>query len=132
MLSAIGAGAASAVAACAAIAAIARTAGVSADFQPLEFPSFTALVVIAAIAGAIGWNVIRTRSSRPAHTLTRLTPVVVLISLVPDVLVGLTKGMPHTTWAGVATLMIMHLAVAALLVTSYRYFLPPHGSAARR
>lgn len=132
MLSAIGAGAAVGVAASVTLATIAHAAGVSTAFRPLQFASYTALVVIAAISGAIGWRIVRTRSSRPRQTLARLVPAVVLVSMTPDILVGLTKVMPHATWAGVATLMIMHLAVAAALVGSYRYFLPPNGSAARR
>ncbi len=124
-LASIAAGAVVSIAACAVIAALAHAAGVPAAFQPLQFTSFTALVVIAAIAGAIGWNIVRTRADQPSLILTRLVPAVVLVSMTPDILIGLTKSMPHTTWAGVATLMIMHVAVAGALVGSYRYFLPP-------
>jgi len=41
-----------------------------------------------------------------------LAPAVVLVSLIPDVLVGVTRSEAGTTWAGVFGLMAMHLAVA--------------------
>ncbi len=121
-LASIVAGAVVGVAACAAIAGLAHAMGVFTAFQPLQFASYTALVVIATIAGAIGWKLVQGHAARPARTLTRLVPAVVVVSMTPDVLVGVSKSMPHTSWAGVITLMLMHLAVSAALVASYSYF----------
>jgi hypothetical protein len=38
-------------------------------------------------------------------------PLVVRLSVIPDLLVGFTEALPATTWGGIA-LMIMHLIVA--------------------
>lgn len=108
--------------ACVVIALIAEAAGAPSDFQPLS--SYPTLVVIGVVAGALGWNLVRHRSADPRRALTRLVPVVLVVSFIPDVLVGVTKSFAHTTWGGVAALMIMHIAVAAAAVASYLYFLP--------
>ena len=107
---------------CLIIASIAKAAGVPHNFEPLS--AFPALVVVGVIAGALGWNIVRRRSADPRRQLTRLLPAVLLLSFIPDIVVGATKALPHTTWAGVAALMVMHLAVAACAVPSYRRFLP--------
>lgn len=62
--------------------------------------------------------IIRRRAANPAALLRRLVPVVVVLTLIPDLLVGLALG-----WGAIA-LALMHLAVAATAVTAYRRFLP--------
>lgn len=81
-------------------------------------------VVVAAVAasvraGAVGWLVVRRVVTRPSAVLRWLVPLVVVVSLVPDVLLGLALG-----WGGAVALGLMHLAVAAVAVPAYRYFLP--------
>lgn len=121
-LTAIGVAAVAGIVACLIIAIIARAAGVPGSFSPLS--SFPALVIIGVVAGALGWNVVRHRSADPRRLLTRLVPAVLALSFIPDVVVGVTKALPHTTWGGVAALMLMHLAVAGAAIPSYRRFLP--------
>jgi hypothetical protein len=107
---------------CAVIAIVARAAGVPGGFSPLvAFPVF---VVIGVVAGAIGWQQVRQRSADPRRLLGRLVPAVLLVSFVPDLAVGVTRALPHTTWGGVIALMLMHLAVTAGAVPAYRHFLP--------
>ena len=107
------------------VATIARgPAGVSHDFRALQPGSYLSLTIVGATAGAIGWAVIRHRSKNPTRLLRRLVPAAVLLSLIPDVMLGATHTQPHTTWGGVAALMVMHLVVTAVAVTSYRRFLP--------
>jgi hypothetical protein len=106
------------------ISAIAHGAGVSHAFLPLHFATFTGLIVLAAIAGAIGWQLVRTLATHPSQVLARLVPIVLLLSFIPDVLVGITKAETATTWGGVFALMAMHVFVATAAVASYFYFLP--------
>jgi hypothetical protein len=125
ILMAIGAAALAGLAGCAIIAIVARVAGVPGDFTPLVvFPAF---VVIGVAAGAIGWSQVRQRSADPRRLLARLVPAVLLLSFIPDLAVGAARSLPHTTWGGVAALMLMHLAVTASAVPAYRHFLPLRG-----
>ena len=64
------------------------------------------------MAGAAGWLALRRWAANPAGVMRFLAPAVVLVSLIPDVLVGVTRSEAGTTWAGVFGLMAMHLAVA--------------------
>ena len=105
------------------ISAIAHAAGVAHSFSPLQPATFTVLIVVGVLAGGLGWQLVRTRTARPAQLLSRLVPAVLLLSFIPDLLVGITGGL-HATWGGVAALMCMHVAVAAAAVTSYSLFLP--------
>jgi hypothetical protein len=122
ILMAVGVAAVAGIAACLVIAIVARAAGVPGSFTPLS--TFPALVVIGAVAGAVGWNQVRQRSADPRRLLARLVPAVLLLSFIPDLAVGVTRALPHTTWGGVSALMLMHLAVTAAAVASYRRFLP--------
>ena len=106
------------------IAAIAHGAGVSHAFLPLHFATFTVLIVFAAIAGALGWQLVRSRATNPSRLLARLVPLVLLLSFIPDVLIGITKAEAATTWGGVVALMTMHVFVATAAVGSYLHFLP--------
>jgi hypothetical protein len=106
------------------IARIAHGAGVTHSFAPLHFATYTTLIVFGVIGGAVGWQLVRTRATNPRRLLTRLVPVVLLLSFVPDILIGITKAETGTTWGGVLALMAMHIVVAAAAVGSYLHFLP--------
>ena len=106
------------------IAAIAHAAGASHDFSPLKLPTFAALTVIGIFAGAAGWAIVRRRSAGPRRLLSRLVPAVLLVSFVPDVLVGASGKMAGTSWGAVAALMAMHLVVAAVAIATYLRVLP--------
>ncbi|WP_034213389.1 DUF6069 family protein [Actinoplanes subtropicus] len=106
------------------IALIARALGASHDFQPLQPASYLPLTVLGVLAGAIGWQVIRRRATRPAAVLRWLAPVVVALSLIPDIAVGAAGTSPGVSWGAVSALMLMHLTVAATAVLVYRRFMP--------
>jgi len=122
ILMAAGVAAVAGIAASLVIAIAARAAGVPGSFAPLS--SFPALVILGVVAGAIGWSQVRQRSADPRRLLARLIPAVLLLSFIPDLAVGVTRALPHTTWGGVAALMLMHLTVTAGAVPAYRHFLP--------
>lgn len=108
----------------AAIAALAHAAGASHQFKPLTPAAFVPLTVIGILAGAAGWHLVRRRATNPTVLLRRLVPIVVAVSLVPDVALGVGGGQPGTSWTGVSALMAMHLAVAAVTVPIFRRLLP--------
>ena len=98
---------------------------VPAAFQQLSLPVFGLLTVIGAIIGAVGWHLIATRARHATRLLTWLVPTVLVLSLIPDVLLLVSKSQPGTTTAGVIALMLMHFGVAAAAVPAYRRFIPP-------
>ena len=106
------------------IALVARAAGASHAFRPLTPAAYIPLTVIGVLAGAVAWQIIRRRAADPSSLLRRLVPIVVALSLIPDVAVGLGHSQVGTTWGGVAALMVMHLAVAAIAVPVFRRLLP--------
>ncbi len=108
------------------IALLGRTLlDVPTEFQQLNPAVYGPLTVLGAIAGAIGWHLVVARSRNATRVLRLLVPTVLLLSLIPDVLLLLTKSQPGTTTAGVLALMLMHLGVAAAAVPAYRRYTPP-------
>ncbi|MFJ9100924.1 hypothetical protein ACIRJM_20945 [Streptomyces sp. NPDC102405] len=73
------------------------------------------------------WAIIRARSARPARLLRTLVPAVLIVSLIPDVMVGVADSRPGTSWGAVIDLMVMHVAVTAVAVPAYLRFLPLRG-----
>jgi Family of unknown function (DUF6069) len=111
------------VAGTAGIAAVAHAAGVSNSFQPLKIGSYAAFIIFGAVAGCIGWQLVRARAGDPGRVLHRLVPLVVLVSFVPDVVIGIT-GAGHATWGGVLALVCAHVVVATAIVTIFSLILP--------
>ena len=108
------------------IATLARTLfDIPSEFQQLTLPVYGFLTVVGAIAGAIGWHLVATRSRNASGTLRVLVPTVLVLSLIPDVLLLVSGSQPGTTTAGVVALMLMHFGVAAAAVPAYRRFIPP-------
>lgn len=113
----------------AAVAGIAHAAGASHAFRPLQPSSFIGLTVIGTLVGAVGWGLIRARAADPRRLLRVLVPVVLAVSLVPDLLVGISATMPGTGWGAVTALISMHLVVGAVAVPVYLRVLPLPASA---
>jgi hypothetical protein len=78
---------------------------------------------LGVLAGAVGWQIVRRRATRPAAVLRWLVPAVVALSLIPDIAVGAGSS-PGVSWGAVSALMLMHLTVAATAVVVYRRFMP--------
>jgi hypothetical protein len=114
------------------VAAVAHAAGASSQFKPLLVSTFAPLTIVGLVAAAIAWTTIRARATDPWQVLRRLIPSVVLISLIPDIAVGVSKSQAHTTWGAVVALMVMHLAVSAAGVATFWILLPIHRQAIRR
>jgi hypothetical protein len=107
-------------------------ATVPSDFAPFKPSAYIALIVVGVVAGAAGWLAVRRRAANPPGVMRSLAPAVVVLSFIPDVLVGVTKFEAGTTWAGVGGLMAMHLAVAICAVAAFARFLPLAGQPQHR
>jgi len=106
------------------IAAVAHAAGASSQFKPLNLSTFAPLTIVGLVFAAIAWTTIRARATNPRLVLSRLIPIVVLVSLIPDIAVGVSKSQAHTTWGAVVALMVMHLAVSGAGVGTFWILLP--------
>ncbi|GMA86824.1 hypothetical protein GCM10025868_20740 [Angustibacter aerolatus] len=73
---------------------------------------------------AVGWYLVGRRATAPRRLLTRLVPAVLVVSLVPDVWLGVSRAIPGTTWGAVAALAAMHVVVAATAVSVLTRFAP--------
>ncbi|MFJ7949554.1 DUF6069 family protein [Streptomyces sp. NPDC096354] len=89
------------------------------DFGPLDPGSYIFLTAMGVILGAVGWTVVRKASKRPEELLRKLVPAVVVLSFVPDFFLFDDGGA-----VGVATLLVMHVVVAAIAVPVYRRVVP--------
>jgi hypothetical protein len=106
------------------ISLAAQAAGASDQFQPLQPGAYMFLTVVGVLAGAAGWAAVRRWSRRPAAVLRLLVPIVVVVSLVPDVALLFTDSQPHTSGLAVVALMVMHVATAAVAVPVFAKVLP--------
>ena len=104
------------------VAQVALAAGASDDFTPLTPGAYGFFTVIGVIAGLVGWLLIR-RTSNAAATLRWLVPTVLVLSLVPDVLVGFSDQ-AGASWGAVIALMVMHVIVTVVAVATFARLLP--------
>ncbi len=105
-----------------AVAQVALAAGASPEFQPLTLGAYGFLTVVGVLAGLVGWLLIR-RTANARRTLRRLVPAVLVVSLVPDILVGFSDR-AGVSWGAVAALMVMHVVVTVAAVTTFSRLLP--------
>ncbi|MFF5140078.1 DUF6069 family protein [Streptomyces sp. NPDC013157] len=101
------------------IAVLAGALGAPDDFNPLKPSSYVFLTVLGVLAGSAGWALVRRLSRDPELVLRRLVPSVVVLSFVPDLF---EFGEGKVT--GVVALLVMHVAVAAVAVPTYRRVMP--------
>lgn len=106
------------------VAAITHGAGASRAFSPLKLQSYGALTTFGILAAAVGWNLIRTKASDPRKMLRWLVPVVLLITFVPDLLIGALGTMAGESWGAVSGPMAMHAIVAVTAVLTFLAVLP--------
>jgi hypothetical protein len=111
------------------IAAIAHGAGAYSDFQPLTFGGLIGPTVLGLLIAVVVWELVRRRAGDPVAVMRWLVPIVVVLSWVPDVVLGVThragaSHVAHTTWGEVAALMVMHLFVAAIGLGLFSRLLP--------
>jgi hypothetical protein len=102
------------------IALAGRALGAEPEVVPgLEPPAFLTLTVVGAVLGTLGWSIVRRRATDPASVLSWLVPVVMSISLIPDVAIAVSSDA-----VGGIALGCMHLAVLVVALPAYQRFLP--------
>ena len=106
------------------VALVTRALGASTEFKPLTPQAYIFLATLGYLIGLAGWSFIRAKFRRPAFVLSRVVPVVLVLSFIPDLLVLAFHALPGTTLGGVIGLMVMHLVVAAAAIPAYRRALP--------
>lgn len=104
------------------VAQIALAAGASEDFTPLTPGAYGFFTVVGVIAGLVGWLVVRRTANAPS-TLRWLVPTVLVLSFVPDILVGFSDQ-AGVSWGAVVALMAMHVVVAVAAVATFSRLLP--------
>lgn len=98
--------------------------GAGDDFVPLTPGPVVMWTMVGSIVGAVGWRLIVNRSAHSRAVLATLVPTVLVLSLIPDVALLATDSTPGQTTVGVAALMLMHVATAAIAVTAFRKAMP--------
>jgi hypothetical protein len=107
------------------IASMARSLfDVPTAFVHLTLPVYGTMTVAGALFGAVGWHLIAKRARHATRLLTWLVPAVFVLSVIPDLVLLITKAQPGTTTAGVIALMLMHVGVFAAAVPAYCRFIP--------
>ena len=104
------------------VAQIALAAGASEDFTPLTPGAYGFFTVVGVIAGLVGWLVVRRTTNAPS-TLRWLVPTVLVLSFVPDILVGFSDR-AGVSWGAVVALMAMHLVLTVTAVATFTRLLP--------
>ncbi|WP_211294327.1 DUF6069 family protein [Lentzea kentuckyensis] len=89
--------------------------------QGLTPQAYVFLTAVGVIVAAVAWALIRSKAARPNAVLRKLVPIVVAVSLLPDLLLF---GIPGASPVGVVALMLMHVVVAAVAVPIFRTVLP--------
>jgi uncharacterized membrane protein YbjE (DUF340 family) len=93
------------------IATVAKAAGVSHAHQLQPVP-LAVLTVLGVLVGTAGWVVISRRAASPQVLLRRLVPLVLVVSWVPDLLVGLGG----VSGGAAFTLALAHAAVFVVTI----------------
>ena len=107
-----------------AIALVAHATGAGEGFAPLQPQIYLTFAVVGTLAALGGWAHIVRIVARSARLLRVLVPVLVVLSLVPDVMLLVTGFIPGSTPAGVIALMLMHPVVAASAVLTGQRIAP--------
>lgn len=82
----------------------------------MSVPAQAMFTVVAVVVGWIGWRIVETRAKDPHRLLRILVPVIVLVSLLPDLLLLVFPVIPETNAQTV--IVLMHLVVAACAVSA--------------
>lgn len=105
------------------LAMVLRSAlGVPAGFSPLTPPAVATMTVAGMIGATVifGWMA-RTRQD-PRGAFVRIAVAALVVSWLPDLGIWVTGVFPHTTGAGILSLMLLHPVAAAFAIgVLYRF-----------
>lgn len=98
--------------------------GADPGFAPLQPGPYLTFGVVGVLAALAGWVLIVRFVRHSARLLRVLVPVLVALSLIPDVVLLIVGFIPGTTPIGVGALMLMHLLVAVVAVVAGQRLAP--------
>lgn len=111
------------------LAAIGLAMGLgSASTIGLQPMAYITLTLVAAIAGAVGWRIIDRSARHPSRVTRWLVPTVLVVSFVPDLIVGASAGSADG-WGYAVVLMAMHVVTIAIAIVTFGRFMPLHDGA---
>lgn len=90
---------------------------VAPTFLPLQM-YFLPFTVFGSLGAIIVFALLGRFARRPISTFRRTVWIVLLVSFIPDLLVGFLRPYPGTTPLEVGTLMLMHLATAMICLNA--------------
>jgi hypothetical protein len=102
-----------------------RALGVPSGFSPLSAPAVATMTIAGMIGATVlfGW-LARVRPD-PRAAFVRIALAALVLSWLPDLGIWFTGVFPHTTVAGIVSLMALHPVAAAFAIgILYRFGLP--------
>lgn len=115
-----------AVAVATAIVAVAALAlGADPTFVPLQPMVYLSFAIPGVLGAIAGWAFVVRFLRQSARALTVLVPVLLALSLIPDVALLNLGFIPGATVTGVVGLMLMHPIVAVTAALAGRVIAPP-------
>jgi hypothetical protein len=120
----LGAGFLVAGAATSVVALAAFATGADPAFGPLLPPAYLTFTLLGLLGAYAGWRLVRRFAPQPARTLRVLVPVAIVLSLVPDVVLAVTRFIPGADTTAAVALGTMHLIVAGVAVPLFQRIAP--------
>lgn len=86
------------------------------QFIPLTLGATIAFTLIGVLGAVIVFGLVGRFARRPIWLFQRIAWVTLLVSLIPDVLLGISGFMPGATTANVVVLMLMHIVAGVISI----------------
>ena len=108
------------------LAMVLRSAlGVPAGFPPLTVPAVATMTIAGMIGATVVFGWLARVSPDPRAAFVRIAVAALVLSWLPDLGIWITGVFPHTTGAGIVSLMALHPVAAAFAIgILYRFGLP--------
>ena len=90
--------------------------GVPAGFSPLTFPAVATMTIAGMIGATVVFGWLAHTRPDPRAAFVRIAIAALVLSWLPDVGIWITGVFPHTTGAGIVSLMALHPIAAGLAV----------------